>query len=29
VVVLWHTRDLSRDFLPRIGTSIEYLNVKP
>lgn len=28
VVVLWHTRDLSRDFLPRIGTAIKHLFVK-
>lgn len=25
VVVLWHLRDLSRDFLPRIGTAINSL----
>lgn len=29
VVVLWHTRDLSRDFLPRVGTAIRSLLIKP
>lgn len=27
MVVLWHLRDLSRDFLPRVRTSINYLTV--
>lgn len=28
VVVLWHVSDLSRDFLPRVGTTIKHLSVK-
>lgn len=28
MVVLWHTRDLSRDFLPRVGTAIRSIIIK-
>jgi hypothetical protein len=29
VIVMWHTKDLSRDFLPRVGTAIESLSIHP
>lgn len=29
VIVLWHTKDLTRDFLPRVGTAIHYLSIRP
>lgn len=28
MVVLWHVRDLSRDFLPRVRTTIRSLSVR-
>ena len=27
VIVMWHTKDLSRDFLPRVGTAIKSLSI--